>query len=598
MPEFLNIAAYKFVDLDQVEALKADLLPLCKSLELKGTILLSREGINLFLAGLRSNVEKFLSVLRAIPELTDLEVKESISDHQPFSRMLVRLKKEIISMGVQEIQPRRKTSPKISPKQLKAWLDEGREVALLDVRNDYEVELGTFENAIRIGVDSFRDFPAATERLPDEYRQKPIVMFCTGGIRCEKAGPLMEAKGFQEIYQLDGGILKYFEECGGEHYRGDCFVFDKRVAVDPDLNETTAELCYGCQAVLSIEDQQSPNYDPPNTCPHCFSPPPATLDERLAERKTRLIVATTPLPGSKPYDNVRPMNVTSKFDNRTVLEFLLSRHVQLKKDFWMQACADGRVRYKDQLLAASDIVRSGWRIQHVVPETIEPFVSNDIEFLFEDEGLIAVSKPAPLPMHPCGRFNKNTLQNFLRLAYPHEQVRILHRLDAETTGLLLLARTRATAALLHQQFANGEIEKTYLAKVIGHPVADQFECTAPISEKPTQAGGIRQVDLTGLPSLTTFEVTRRDAAGTSLLKCFPKTGRTNQIRIHLAELGFPILGDNSYGPMQAEYPKSNANNSASPNSARLHLHAAELKFEYPIGKPLRIAAPTPNWWLS
>ena len=140
-------------------------------------------------------------------------------------------------MGMDEIQPVENTSPKIEPEQLKQWLDEGREVVLLDVRNDYEVEVGTFVDAVPIGVDSFRTFPDAVDTLPAEMKEKPIVMFCTGGIRCEKAGPLMEGKGFGQIYQLNGGILKYFEDCGGEHYDGDCFVFDKRVAVDPELQD-------------------------------------------------------------------------------------------------------------------------------------------------------------------------------------------------------------------------------------------------------------------------------------------------------------------------------------------------------------------------
>ena len=212
---FINIAAYKFVALEELESRKSHLLPFCESLGLKGTILLSHEGINLFLSGTRDNVDEFISFLRSLPEFSDLPIKESASDHQPHSRMLVRLKKEIISMGIESIQPERKTSPKVSAQQLKQWLDEGRDLTLLDVRNDYEVDLGTFEKAVRIGVDSFRNFPEAVDELPDQMKDKPVVMFCTGGIRCEKAGPLMEEKGFREIYQLDGGILKYFEDCGG-----------------------------------------------------------------------------------------------------------------------------------------------------------------------------------------------------------------------------------------------------------------------------------------------------------------------------------------------------------------------------------------------
>jgi len=224
MPEFVNISVYKFVDLDNLAQRKAQLVPLCNQLELRGTILLSLEGINMFLAGTRENIDAFFETIRKQPEFADLQPKESLSDHQPFSRMLVRLKKEIISMGVEAIRPKVRTSPKLTAKELKQWLDEGKDITLYDVRNDYEIEVGTFKNAVPAGIDHFRVFPEATKQLPEDTKKKPLVMFCTGGIRCEKAGPLMEEQGFEQVYQLDGGILKYFEECGGDHYDGDCFV--------------------------------------------------------------------------------------------------------------------------------------------------------------------------------------------------------------------------------------------------------------------------------------------------------------------------------------------------------------------------------------
>ena len=152
--------------------------------------------------------------------------KESPSAEQPFNRMLVKIKKEIIAFGVAGIDPASRPTPKLSARELKQWLDEGRPVTLLDIRNDYEVRMGTFRGARRAGIDHFREFPAAVQQLPAELKQQPVVMFCTGGIRCEKAGPFMEQAGFQNVHQLDGGILKYFEECGGAHYDGECFVFE------------------------------------------------------------------------------------------------------------------------------------------------------------------------------------------------------------------------------------------------------------------------------------------------------------------------------------------------------------------------------------
>jgi UPF0176 protein len=593
MPEFINISAYKFVELDRLPQRKAMLLPLCKSLELKGTILLSTEGINLFVAGTRASIEHFLRELQSCPEFENLPIKESISDHQPFSRMLVRLKKEIISMGVEAIRPEHKTSPKISARELKQWLDEGREVALLDTRNDYEVELGTFENAIPIGVDHFRRFPDAVDRLPEELRDKPLVMFCTGGIRCEKAGPLMEQKGFRNVFQLDGGILKYFEECGGDHYQGDCFVFDKRVAVDPLLNETEAEQCYACQAILSVSDQQAETYDPPHSCPHCFRTPAQKMQDALRQRESILQSKIDPLPGSVPYVNRRPMTVSLKHDGLPLIEFLESVNARLDREFWSREIGLQHVVCKDAPLTLDTNVRAGWRVEHLVPHTTEPDVASNIEFLYEDDGLIAVNKPAPLPMHPCGRFNRNTLQHFLRLTYEGEQVRILHRLDASTTGVVLLARKRVVAASIQAQFAAGEIDKVYLARVHGRPPAESFSCDSPIGSEPSEVGGLRKVDPDGRPALTKFEIVHSFPDGTSLVKCFPKTGRTNQIRIHLSHLGLPIVGDEGYGKWVA----GNAANALATESATqgLHLHASEIGFVHVTGQRKTISAPIPSW---
>jgi UPF0176 protein len=236
----VNIAAYKFTPLDDLPQRREALRELTRRLGLKGTILLSPEGINFFLAGARAAVDAFAAELQADPLIGALDIKESYTERQPFGRMLVKLKREIIAFGVEGIDPSRRTSPKLPAKQLKQWLDEGRPITLLDVRNDYEVALGTFTGAEPIGVAHFRDFPKAVDALPDDRKDETVVMFCTGGIRCEKAGPYMERAGFKNVFQLEGGILKYFEECGAAHYTGECFVFDDRVAVDGALQPTDA----------------------------------------------------------------------------------------------------------------------------------------------------------------------------------------------------------------------------------------------------------------------------------------------------------------------------------------------------------------------
>jgi len=267
----LNIAGYRFIDLPDRDDLREPLKELCAKLELKGTILLSPEGINFFLAASEPKIRQFISELENDERFTDITLKESFTDYQPFNRMNVRLKKEIISVGMDEIQPARFTGDEITPTEFKKWLDEGKQVAVLDTRNDYELRVGTFENAIDLDIKSFRQFPKATEPLLEELEDTPIVMFCTGGIRCEKASAIMLNQGFKNVYQLKGGILGYFEEVGGDHWVGDCFVFDQRVSVNPQLEETGFAQCFACREPISQEEQKSPEYVVGESCPYCIN---------------------------------------------------------------------------------------------------------------------------------------------------------------------------------------------------------------------------------------------------------------------------------------------------------------------------------------
>ena len=264
--EVINVSSYRFVKLDKegLPKLREQLKEQAVALTLKGTILLSTEGINLFVAGTNEQIESFRTFLYQWPEFNDMWFKESPSAHQPFTRMLVRIKKEIIAMGHDEIIPEQETAPYVQPEELKHWYEQGKDMLVLDTRNDYEISLGTFDDAYDPNITTFRDFPAAVEQLPEEYKNKTVVTYCTGGIRCEKAAQLMRNKGFKDVYQLEGGILNYFEKVGGEHYQGECFVFDKRVAVDADLKETDTKMCFSCRQPLPM-DLQSDN----EICPHC-----------------------------------------------------------------------------------------------------------------------------------------------------------------------------------------------------------------------------------------------------------------------------------------------------------------------------------------
>ncbi len=270
MSLFINLAGYQFASLKELSELQQELKALCLQLEMKGTILLAEEGINFFVAGTREAADQLMARLREIPGLANLKAKESESKEQPFRRMFVKIKKEIIAFGIEEIDPVNAPSPRIAPKALKEWLDSGKPVTLFDTRNDYEIKMGTFRGAIPARVNHFRDFPEAIRKLPEELKDQPIVTFCTGGIRCEKAAPFMEREGFKKIFQLDGGILDYFKECGDAHYEGECFVFDKRVGVNPALQETDSVMCFACQMPLTAEEQQHPHYQVEKSCPHCF----------------------------------------------------------------------------------------------------------------------------------------------------------------------------------------------------------------------------------------------------------------------------------------------------------------------------------------
>ena len=274
MPTFVNLAAYRFVPLTDLPSLQAELRHFCHQAGLRGTILLSPEGINLFVAGEALAIDRLFVRIKALPGLAELPVKRSESEEQPFNRMLVKIKKEIIAFGVDGIDPARRPAPRLAPLQLKEWLDQGRPVTLLDTRNRYETRLGTFRGARTLELDHFREFPAALRTLPNDLGSGPIVTFCTGGIRCEKAAPLLQRAGFANVYQLDGGILRYFEECGGAHYEGDCFVFDRRVALDPSLRETGAALCFACQMPLTLAEQEDSRYVESVSCPHCYRQSP------------------------------------------------------------------------------------------------------------------------------------------------------------------------------------------------------------------------------------------------------------------------------------------------------------------------------------
>ena len=265
----VNIAGYKFEPLEIPVDLVRMYQQKCDELKLKGTMLISKNGINFSLAGTQQAADTIIAFLEEDNRFLNIPLKITYSETQPFRRMKVRLKKEIISLGRKDINPRELTGERISPQDLKNLLDNKEDVLVLDTRNEYETRVGKFENAIDLNLDTFRDFPKAIESLPEEYKDKQIVMYCTGGIRCEKASAVMMKAGFADVKQLEGGVLDYFKETGGAYWEGDCFVFDERVALDTELNETDYIYCYICREPLSAEEKASPDFKINEYCPYC-----------------------------------------------------------------------------------------------------------------------------------------------------------------------------------------------------------------------------------------------------------------------------------------------------------------------------------------
>lgn len=272
-------ALYQFVTLSDYVQLREPLLQTMLALDVHGTLLLAEEGINGTVAGTRAGIDGLLTWLRSDPRLVNVDHKESYCDEQPFLRTKVKLKKEIVTLGVPGVDPNKKVGTYIEPKDWNAIISDP-EVLVIDTRNDYEVAIGTFERAIDPKTETFREFPDYVKQHFDPAVHKKVAMFCTGGIRCEKASSYMLGEGFEEVYHLKGGILKYLEEVPQEEtlWKGDCFVFDNRVTVRHDLSEGNFELCHACRQPVSSEERLSPHYVAGVSCPHCHD----NLSEKTA----------------------------------------------------------------------------------------------------------------------------------------------------------------------------------------------------------------------------------------------------------------------------------------------------------------------------
>ena len=292
MPPIVVAAMYQFVTVDKPEVLREPLLKLMHDNGLRGTLLLAKEGINGTVAGSREDIDKLLNWLRNPSRFPGLSDKQSYCDEMPFLRSKVKLKKEIVTMGIEGVDPKDVVGSYVKPEDWNALIEDP-EVVLVDTRNDYEVQIGTFKNAINPQTESFREFPAFIAANLDPAKHKKVAMFCTGGIRCEKSTSYLKSQGFNEVYHLEGGILKYLETIpeAESAWEGECFVFDERVAVDHQLNKGKYDQCNACRMPITVNDKQSEHYVHGVSCPHCYSKTSPEQRERFAERQKQVDLA-------------------------------------------------------------------------------------------------------------------------------------------------------------------------------------------------------------------------------------------------------------------------------------------------------------------
>ncbi len=289
---YVIAALYHFTRFEDPEDIRGPLQALCEAEGISGTLLLAREGVNGTIAGPRAGIDRVLAHLRSLPGCAGLEHKQSQSEDQPFRRLKIRIKHEIVTMGQPDVDPGARVGHYVAPED---WNDLIRspDVAVIDTRNDYEVAIGTFEGAVDPGTGSFRDFPAWWDANRERFHNKRIAMFCTGGIRCEKSTNYLLGQGVEEVYHLKGGILKYLEEVPEEEtaWEGECFVFDGRVSVGHGLREGAHELCHACRRPILPEDMTRDDYEHGVSCRHCVAETSEDAKARFRERQKQIALA-------------------------------------------------------------------------------------------------------------------------------------------------------------------------------------------------------------------------------------------------------------------------------------------------------------------
>ncbi len=564
-------------------------------LGISGRITLCPDGLALIVCGEPAAIQQFMALLCEWPCLAGIGLKPfSSPGADPDGRLDVRIRSWMTDFRESELPSLDGVVTGISPGDFHRRVkDSGHGVRLIDVREAHETRFGSFKGAVCLETARFDDLPEAFSSMgltPDHHIS--TVVFCDDGSRSARAALFLQSRGFGQVYFLEGGILNYFSAVGGHHFNGHCFVMDQRVAVDANGVPARLDFCRACGEVRPADQFEPASGCRGSCCPECRRVDTAAM---VAQRRTRdheIQGVTSPLPGSVPYENLRPLKVPESAAGMPVLEFLDRLKFRPPEQSWSELMELGQLSFAGKLLNPDDILPRGGRIVHKVPATSEPPVNADITVVHEDESLLIINKPAPLPVHPSGRFNRNTLLHILRLVYGAEAPRSAHRLDANTCGVMALTRTREAASVLQPQFEAGRVNKSYLAVVHGHPEADRFECDAPVSRESTMAGG-RAVDPDGLSARTGFEVIRRLPGNRSLLRIrLLHGGRTHQIRLHLWHLGFPVDGD----PLYLPDGRRGQIQTIDPLAQPMCLQSSTIEFVHPTRRRLvHFEAPPPPW---
>ena len=292
--EILVAALYKFVEIDDLLSLQSNLYEICEKNNIMGTILIANEGINGTISGKNNEINQTISLLKSDKRFTNIEIKYSSTDKQPFHRMKVRLKKEIVTIGLPKINPNKKVGTYVKPDDWNDLISDPN-VVVIDTRNKYETKIGSFENALDPETSSFREFPDWVKKFKSskENANKKIAMFCTGGIRCEKASSLMKEEGFEDVYHLQGGILKYLETIDKENslWNGECFVFDQRVCLTDELEVGSYKMCFACRMPITEEEMQNEKYIEGISCIYCYDKTTKEKKERFGSRQKQILLA-------------------------------------------------------------------------------------------------------------------------------------------------------------------------------------------------------------------------------------------------------------------------------------------------------------------